>query len=130
MWNRKRKKITAKGIRRQRQKLKRKLAKNKTPRKASELFFVTEPALFDNAEGTFVNYNSRKRVKVYLVPASWSRVIMISLIYAFILSLIKYTYFGFFGRPQWVPSPSLEKSVSNPTNSEVVAVKDSHQKVC
>lgn len=81
--------------------------RNKTTKKIADLFFVTEPSLFEDAEGTFIDYYSRKRVKVYLVPASWSRVVMMSLVYAFILSLVKYVYFGAFGKPHWVPSPTL-----------------------
>ena len=67
---------------------------NQGEKSSQELFFLTEPSLFDEAEGTFINYHTRKRVKVYLVPAPWSRVILVSLIYAVAISLSKASYFG------------------------------------
>ena len=75
-------------------------AKNKSVKNASDLFYVTEPALFDSEEGTFTNYHTKKRVKVHLVPAPWSRVFMIAIMYAFAITLTKFAIFSVFGRPQ------------------------------
>lgn len=80
---------------------------NRSTRRNSDLFLITDPKLFSEAEGTFVDYSSRKRVNVYLVPASWSRVIMIALIYAFFLTQVKYIYFALVGKPDLRPSTSV-----------------------
>ena len=66
---------------------------NRNPKHSSELFYITEPSLFDEEEGTFINYFTRRRVKVHLVPAPWTRVILLSLLYAFAITFIKFGYF-------------------------------------
>ena len=76
--------------------------KNSSPKHSSELFYLTEPSLFDEEEGTFMNYFTRRRVKVHLVPAPWTRVIMLSIIYAFAITFVKFTYFYSVGKPKLV----------------------------
>ena len=102
-----------KQISRKKQRFEKLARKNKATRKASDLFLITDPKLFGEAEGTFIDYSNRKRVNVYLIPAKWSRVIMIALVYAFVLTIAKYAYFSVFGKPDLRPSSSFNQSASN-----------------
>ena len=102
-----------KQITRKKQRFEKLARKNKATRKASDLFLITDPKLFGEAEGTFIDYSTRKRVNVYLIPAKWSRVIMIALVYAFVLTIAKYVYFSVFGKPDLRPSSSFTQSAQN-----------------
>ncbi len=62
---------------------------------------VTDPLLFGPTEGTFVDNSKKQKVYVHLVPAPWSRVILISLVYALAVAFVKIAWFHFVGRPQW-----------------------------
>ena len=97
--------------------------KNGKIRHPSELFYISEPSLFDDEEGTFINYNTRRRVKVHLVPAPWSRVLMLSLIYAFMISLVKFGYFHFFGKPQWSTAAEVSETIEQVQPSTTFASK-------
>ncbi len=63
--------------------------------------WLSEPSLFDDDESTFVDNHSRRRVYVHLVPAPWSRVILLSLVYALAVNFVKLAWFEFYGRPNW-----------------------------
>ncbi len=62
---------------------------------------LSEPTLFDEEEGTFIDNRSRRRVFVHLVPAPWSRVIAISFIYAIAVTFTTQIIFAFYGKPEW-----------------------------
>ena len=93
-------------------------ARNKSVKNPSDLFYVTEPALFDSEEGTFTNYHTKRRVKIHLVPAPWSRVFMMAIIYAFAITLTKFAIFSVFGRPQLfslsAPPPGVSEGEVGP----------------
>lgn len=63
--------------------------------------WLSEPSLFDDDESTFVDNHSRRRVYVHLVPAPWSRVILLSLVYALAVNFVKLAWFEYYGRPNW-----------------------------
>lgn len=80
-------------------------------KKPDELIYLSDPLLFDEEEPTFTNYGARRRIKVYLVRAPWSRVVLLSLLYALLISMAKFAYFYTFGKPQLVASqPVVEIS--------------------
>lgn len=62
---------------------------------------LSKPGLFDDEEGTFTDNRSRRRVFVHLVPAPWSRVIAVSLIYAFAVTVVTQVIFAIYGKPEW-----------------------------
>lgn len=98
-----------KQIARKRKRVQKLARRNRASRKASDLFLITDPKLFGEAEGTFIDYSTKKRVNVYLIPATWSRVIMISLVYAFLLTMAKFMYFSLVGKPDLRPSSSFSQ---------------------
>ena len=69
--------------------------------------FLREPSLFDDDESTFLDTRARRKVYVHLVPAPWSRVLLLSLIYALAVNFAKLAWFEVIGRPEW--GPPLEK---------------------
>ena len=82
------------------------------PRRAKQKRnYLSEPALFDREEGTFLDTHQRRRVYVHLVPAPWSRVIVYSLVYALAVSFTKFLWFYFLGEPEWL----IARPVLNPT---------------
>ena len=68
-------------------------------------FYVTDIQLFDDTEGTFIDNVSKRRVYVHQIPAPWSRVILLSLIYAFAINFAKIGWYQIFGRPEWFAVP-------------------------
>lgn len=87
---------------------------------------VTDPLLFGPSEGTFVDNTKRQKVYVHLVPAPWSRVILISLVYALAVAFVKITWFHFVGRPQWyavTPESAVEadfeRSIQESTSEQI-----------
>jgi hypothetical protein len=78
--------------------------------------FLSEPSLFDDEESTFLDNRARRRVYVHLVPAPWSRVILLSLVYALAVNFAKLGWFELIGRPEWLPPQSI-------TTSQAVATK-------
>ncbi|MCB0322459.1 MAG: hypothetical protein KDD69_02765 [Bdellovibrionales bacterium] len=63
--------------------------------------FLTEPSLFEDSEPTFVDNFAKRRVYVHLVPAPWSRVLLLSLVYALAINFVKLVWFEVVGRPKW-----------------------------
>jgi len=56
---------------------------------------------YDDEEATFTDNRSRRKVFVHLVPAPWSRVIVVSLIYAIAVTIFTQIIIAVFGKPQW-----------------------------
>lgn len=63
--------------------------------------FLTDPSLFEEDEPTFIDTFAKRRVYVHLVPAPWSRVILLSFCYAIGINFVKLLWFEFVGRPSW-----------------------------
>ncbi len=75
---------------------------NRPARYPWELFFVREPSRFEQEEGNFTAYDKGRPIKVHVVPAPWKRVILYSILYAFVVGVTKFFWFYTFGRPNWV----------------------------
>ena len=81
----------------------RKQTKKRMPKgsKSTGRAFVSDISLFDESEGTFMDNRQRRRVYVHLIPAPWSRVILLSLVYAMAVAFVKVAWFHIYGRPDW-----------------------------
>ena len=84
----------------QRKKKKRVLGWSRAERRI-EKAFLTECSLLEDLERMFVDNRKRRRVYIHPVPAPWSRVILVSLIYAMAISIAKFAWFQAFGKPNW-----------------------------
>lgn len=89
---------------------------NQSTRYPWELFFVDEPARFDEQVGVYSSYEDGRVVKVHVIPAPWSRVILYSVLYAFVIGVTKFCVFYTFGKPNWMmayPPTELEADLAS-----------------
>jgi len=76
--------------------------------------WLREPSLFDDDESTFIDNQHRRRIRVYLVPAPWSRVILLALIYALAVNFAKLAWYELYGKPEWKYPPQSISAIKPP----------------
>ena len=68
---------------------------------------ILQPGLDD----TWESVSMRTRIETRLVPAPWSYVLMIAIVYAFGINVVKQSYYFFFGRLNVTPAAeSIEEA--------------------
>lgn len=96
-------------------KAKKRALHNRPARYPWELFFLDEPARFDQQVGRYSTHEAGRVVKVHVIPAPWRRVFLYSLLYAFVIGVTKFCVFYTFGKPRWImakPPTAIEAELA------------------
>ena len=88
-------------------------------KKHPALLPLLDLTLFKEEEGTFTDNTDRKRVFVHLVPAPWSRVVAMSLVYALAVTMAHQVWVACFGRPEWHLTDAASAKIASQMDKKV-----------